>query len=286
MSSAEPDKPHELDELDEFDDFELKLGNYSDSDSESIKSRHGDSSHSKRRRSISQGKRGHSNSKRKRSVSQGKRGVSQGKRGRSNSQSKRRNNVSSESVVKHNQMVEEMVRLDQGDAVLISQAEARKAESKNRDFLEYLKSLTPENRHNLEMDFDIILSEILNTPEKDFTQIINDFKEEITNENNNIIESNGQGYRTESSENIIGYYTIMLKNINNLTPEEKAYIKEIYNKSDPRDKYNMVSAIINRDKIITARPYRPVESKRGGKKSKKIMKSKKSKSKKYIKSKK
>ena len=254
-----------------LDDLELKLGNYSDSDSESIKSRHSDSSHSKR--SISQGKRGHSNSKRKRSVSQGK-------RGRSNSQSKRRNNVSSKSVVKHNQMVEEMVRLDERDAELISQAEARKAESKNRDFLEYLKSLTPENRNNLKMDFYII-SKILNTPKKDFTQIINELKEEIlgiiTNENNNIIESNGQSYRTESSENNIGYYKIMLKNINDLTPEEKANIEEIYNNSDLRDKYNMVSAIINRNKIITARLYRPDESNRGGKKSKKIMKSKKSK---------
>jgi hypothetical protein len=244
---------------DELDGFKLKLGNYSDS------------SHSKRKRS-----------------------VSQGKRGRSNSQSKRRNNVSSERVVKHNQTFEEIVRLAQGDAVLISEAEAREAESKNRDFLEYLTSLTPENRNNLKMDFDIILSEILKTPKKDFTQIINDLKEEIlrriTNENNNIIESNGQGYPTESSENIIGYYTIMLKNINNLTPEEKANIEKIYNNSDPRDKYNMVSASINRDKIITARPYQPVKSNRGGKKSnkkqtKKIMKSKKSKSKKYIKSK-
>ncbi len=255
-----------------LDDFELKLDNYSDS--ESIKSRHSDSSHSKRRRSVSQGKRGRSvsNSKRRRSVSQGK-------RGRSNSQSKRRNNVSSERVVKHNQAFEEMVRLAERDAELISEAEAKKGQSKDTIFLEYLKSLTPENRHNLEMDFDI-LSEIFKTPEKDFTQIINDLKEEIirriTNENNNIIELKEQGYPTESSENIIGYYKNMLKNINDLTPEQKANIEIIYNNSDPRDKYNMVSAIINREKIITARPYKPYQpvesnakSKRGGKKSNK-----------------
>ena len=231
-----------------LDDFELKLDNYSDS--ESIKSRHSDSSHSKRRRS-----------------------VSQGKRGRSNSQSKRRNNVSSERVLKHNQAFEEMVRLAERDAELIKEAEAKSAQSKDTIFLEYLKSLNPENRHNLEMDFDI-LSEILKTPEKDFTQIINDLKEEIirriTNENKNIIESKEEGYPTESSENIIGYYKNMLKNINDLTPEQKANIENIYNNSDPRDKYNLVSAIINREKIITARPYKPYEPlKKGGKKSNK-----------------
>lgn len=80
------------------------------------------------------------------------------------------------------------------------------------------------------------------------------------------------------------HYKNMLTNINNLTETQKQDIETTYN-SDIPDKHNVINAIINGDKIITARPYRPYKSpenktnkrKRGGNKSKKSKKNMKSK---------
>ena len=71
------------------------------------------------------------------------------------------------------------------------------------------------------------------------------------------------------------HYKNMLTNIKNLNETQKEKIEQIYN-SDTRDKHNVIHAIINSDKIITAKPYTPYKSpnktnkrKRGGNKSKK-----------------
>jgi exonuclease VII large subunit len=207
----------------------------------------------------------------------------------------------------------------------LTKTDPKHYDNNDTEFKEMLKNIV---YHGLPDEYDTFnaeIEELYNTLERNYnakesTEIIKEItkkiNEEIENEKEKIKESTTKNHIQYHNNNIKRYQD-NLEKLNELNDEEKADILEIYNNQiiNKLDKHNAINAIINGDKVLTARPRDitetryitegkkvitdkshnskvgtkyPNKTKKGGKKSKKIMKSKKSKkskSKKYIKSK-
>lgn len=118
---------------------------------------------------------------------------------------------------------------------------------------------------------------------KELTEQIN---EKIKKEEELMQQATDKSYIQHIVNNILRYRNILIK-LNNLDDSQKSKILEIYNNPNVHkdDKRNAINAIINGERIITAKPVKTDDKsisrkkrKHGGKKS--------NKSKKYIKSKK